>query len=153
MKNTENDQEESVNKVRTTSVGWLIKRVGQIMDDSMNVELAQLGITIDQFKIVMTLLEFEGISQSKIGKRVMLPSYAVTRNLDTLEKMEIIVRKPDKQSRRSFSIKLTPRGKRLGPELFRVVKSVNLKVMGVLSKEEEDALASSLNKIVGAHSI
>jgi len=71
--------------VRKTSVGWLLKRLSVEIDREMVKQLRPHSLSINQFGIVMTLLECDGLSQSEIGKRIDMPGYATTRNIDILE--------------------------------------------------------------------
>jgi len=151
MTKIKDDPREMAGAVRTSSVGWQINQVSKMMSDALSDGLTPLGVTTDQLKIVMTLLEFEGISQSEIGKRIGMPSYAMTRNLDALEESGILKRHPDERSRRSFSIKLTSKGKRLGPKLFQVVKVINASVLSALSEAEAETLYLALNKVIMAN--
>lgn len=133
--------------IRGSSVGWLIKMLSSQMDSAMKEALEVLGVTPHQFMVVMTLMEVEGVSQSEIGRRVELPSYAVTRLLDSMEEVGLLQRHPDENSRRSFSIRLTEKGKALGPQLFKVVKDVNKRVLKPLSAEERRQLTALLAKM------
>lgn len=134
--------------VRTTSVGYLINKTAAKMDRTMTAVLKPLGVSIDQFAILMTLTESEGITQSEIGKRVGLASYTVTRLLDDLAAKKLVVRKPNRESRRSFSIYLTPKGKTLSPRLFQAVADVNRAVLAPLSDDETEQLRETLSKLV-----
>ncbi len=134
--------------VRVSSVGWMVKMVAHLMDHSMGETLAPLGVTVDQFKVVMTLTEFDGQSQVEIGKKISLPSYAITRLLDSMETSGLVQRHPVEGSGRSFSIRLTRKGKALAPKLFKAVVSVNEQVLGPLSANEKKQLSQLLEKII-----
>lgn len=82
-------------------------------------------LNLGKFAILMTLLEGDGITQAEIGKRLSMPGYATTRNIDVLDKNGLLERHKNETSRRSFCIRLTSKGEALGPELFSMVKSVN----------------------------
>lgn len=114
----------------------------------MSETLEPLGTSVDQFKVVMTLMEHEGLSQVAIGKKIGLPSYAMTRLLDSMETSELVERHPDEESRRSFRIHLSRKGKALAPKLFKAVVSVNQEVLAPLSAEEKQQLSQLLEKII-----
>ncbi len=148
MAEPKNELSERASGVRTTSVGYLINQTAAKMDRAMTAALKPLGVTIDQFAILMTLTEFEGVTQREIGKRAGLASYTVTRLLDDLAAQKLVVRKPSRESRRSFSIYLTPKGKTLSPKLFKAVADVNQSVLSSLSDSETEQLRKTLTKLV-----
>ncbi len=136
------------NSVRVSSIGWKIGVIARIMDGSMSNALKSLGVTVDQFKVIMTLREFEGLSQVEIGRKVNLPSYAITRLIDSMETSLLVERRPDEKSRRNFSIHLTRKGKLTAPKLFKAVDLVNKEVLAALSAKESKQLSQLLDKIV-----
>lgn len=79
------NQSDETRSVRLGSYGWYFKTLGTWMDNKMKEELAPFGLSLNQFAIIMTILEQEGLTQAEIGQRVMQPSYATTRNIDKLD--------------------------------------------------------------------
>jgi len=124
QKKTTADQKPA-SEIRKSSTGWLIKSLGVWLDDQMDIRLAPLGLSKGQFAIIMTLLENEGVTQAEIGRKILMPGYAITRNIDKLELNELLKRQRHKSSRRAHSIYLTKKGRELAPALFSVVKDVN----------------------------
>jgi DNA-binding MarR family transcriptional regulator len=98
-------QSDETSFVRLGSYGWYLKILGTWMDNKMNEELAPLGLSLNQFAIIMTILEQEGLTQSEIGQRVMQPSYATTRNIDKLESLGYVKRQRHEGCRRSYHIR------------------------------------------------
>ena len=135
-------------ETRENSVGWMFNMLGQSTNKVMKKKLAALGLTQSQFTILMTLFESDGISQTEIGKRVMMPGYATTRNIDGLEERGLLKRAADSHSRRSYSILVTEDGWDLAPKLFTVVAEVNASLLDCLRKDEIDQLTKLLNKLV-----
>ena len=116
----------------------------------MKEQLEPLGLTQVQFAILMILMEEDGISQAAIGKRIILPGYAMTRNLDALEERQFIERRPDEKSRRSFRIVLTDEGRALAPMLFEIVTKVNSDFLSDLEETEVSQLKSLLTKLISS---
>lgn len=134
--------------IREGSVGWMLNVLAASLNIDMKKQLDSLNLTIHQFMVMMTLLESDGVSQTVIGKKVKLPGYAITRNLDALEEQGLIERKADKSSRRRFSITLTDQGRALAPSLFQVVIGINADLMSGLTSKEADQLTLLLNKLI-----
>ena len=138
----------SAQGVRQTSTGWMLKMLGMKLDDEMKDQLKALGLTLDQFKIMMTLLEKDQLTQIQIGKKIMMPGYGLTRNLDKLESAGYIKRGKHHSSRRSHSICVSVQGKTLAPKLFAVVNSVNQKLLSTLDSSEAETFNQTLVKLL-----
>ncbi len=151
MEKTDKNTQTIATQTRDNSVGWLLNVMTRTVNDIMKKALEPLALSQEQFAILMTLLTKDGISQSAIGKQVILPGYAMTRNLDALEEKGFIVRQPDKHSRRSFCIMLTEKGKALAPTLFAIVTGVNDQLLSKLEQDEVTHLKALLTKLMVAN--
>ena len=107
------------------------------MDGKMHERLEPLGLSLSQFTIIMVLLEKDGLTQVDIGRKVMLPAYATTRNIDKLESLGYVTRKRHESSRRSYRIVLTEEGRDLAPALYRATKSVNELFLSQLEEDQQ----------------
>jgi DNA-binding MarR family transcriptional regulator len=127
MQNRKNDIQ-TFNKAESASYnscGWYLKILGTWMDGKMHERLEPLGLSLSQFTIIMILLEKDGLTQVDIGRKVMLPAYATTRNINKLESLGYVKRKRHESSRRSYRIVLTEAGSNLAPALYEASESVN----------------------------
>ena len=107
------------------------------MDGKMHERLEPLGLPLSQFTIIMVLLEKDGLTQVDIGRKVMLPAYATTRNIDKLESLGYVKRKRHESSRRSYRIVLTEEGRDLAPALYEASESVNDLVLSPLEESQK----------------
>lgn len=135
-------------KIRTNSVGWMMKMISNRLGSLIEQELKRLGLDLKQFGVLMALLEEEGLTQTEIGKKITLPGYATTRTIDALEKKQLIERRTDERSRRSYRIYLTDKGHATGPELFIIINKVNEDLLSVISATERKQLTTILQKIL-----
>lgn len=107
------------------------------------------GGTFSQFLILMAIAQCSGLSQQKIAEFLDLTPAAVSRQIDSLVKAELIVREQDPQSRRSHVVSLTPAGEKR----FRAMKSTLLdsfKESSQVPTDELDAASEILEKVVAA---
>lgn len=118
------------------------------LDNEMNKKLKPLGLNLAQFAILMTLFEKSGVTQVELGKRVSLPGYATTRNLDVLEKAGWVKRRPHETSRRSLRVHITEAGKALSPKLFPIVQEVNGRLLSALTENEIEQFEGLLAKLL-----
>lgn len=135
-------------QVRENSIGWMLKRLASRLDSQMMLELKQHDLNLNQFAMLMTLMEEEGLTQTEIGKKIIMPGYATTRTLDALEASQYVERKTDAHSRRSYRIYLTPKGRDIGPTLFSIVAKVNDNLLSSVSKTQQNQLKGILNKLL-----
>lgn len=128
----------------------MLKRLSASLDAEMNEELRRFDLNINQFAVIMTLLEKEGLTQTEIGKKIRMPGYSTTRTMDALEEKQFLERRPDERSRRSHRIYLTDKGNAMAPELFRAVKRVNKQLLSPLDAQERGLLVGLLEKLLHA---
>ncbi len=96
----------------------------------------------------MCLWEEEGITQRDIALKSKVESSTTTRTLDKLVKLELVERHEDPNSRRSFRIYLTDKGRALKDVLLPVPVAVNKAVLSSLNEDEQKMLIKLLQKMV-----
>lgn len=143
----------STKQIRENSCGWMFKIVCARLDEAMNKELSELGINLPQFATMMILSERGELTQIEIGQLSNQPGYTITRNLDALEILGFVHRKPHKTSRRSHCVSLSQAGQALMPTLFEIVKQVNSKLLVGLDGDETKQFRALLGKVLSTHSL
>lgn len=127
---------DAIRKTRQGSAGWLIQRLSGQLDLAVDRELAPLGLTVQSFAIVMTLLEEDGLTQTQIGGRFKAPAYAITRAIDALETDGFLERRPHPTSRRTNTVHATNKARELAPALMETVARVNERLRSGLGEAE-----------------
>lgn len=140
----------SAGNVRENSIGWMLKTLSTGLDKAMIQALKPHGLNLGQFAIIMVLLEGDGITQSEIGRKISMPGYSTTRNIDVLEKNGLLERRMNEFSRRSHCICLTGKGRFLAPQLFSIVDSVNDKVLLLLDETDKELFKKILIQLLPA---
>ncbi len=136
------------NNSRPASVGRMLNQLSRRLNAEMEVRLKELGLTLNGFFILMTLLENEGLTQSELGKRLKLPPYGVTRHIDSLQEAGFVERREDPSSRRNHLIFLMAPGRALAPKVLAVINQVNNNLMAGLPPAEWQAFTTTLAKLV-----
>ena len=132
---------------REQSAGWMFKTISNWIDEELIRQLKTLGLSRIQFAIMMTLLEEEGLTQVEIGKRIYVPGYATSRNIDQLEDKSLVNRQVHESSRRSHRIYLTSQGTQLAPQLFSVANSISDMLLDALEGDEKKMFKSLLHRV------
>ncbi len=133
---------------REESIGWMIKVAASWIDEQVKVGLESIDMSGGQFAIMMALFEEDGLTQVEIGKRISMPGYATSRNIDELENRNLLERLPHESSRRSHRIFITPQGSKLAPSLYDVALNIREQFNKVFDESEKKALSLLLLKLV-----
>ncbi len=142
------DVSQRARHTRENSIGWMIQRLARQLDVAMNAQLAEHGLTLPQFAILMTVLEHEPLTQADIGRHFAMPAYAISRVLDGLEEAGMIVRAAHPQSRRAHQINATDKGRAFAPELFAIVGRVNATLTEPLDDADRETLKRLLDRVL-----
>jgi DNA-binding MarR family transcriptional regulator len=135
---------------RQNSFGWMINVIANKASKDFDLELKKHGLTIALWPTLMCLWEEEGITQRDIAAKSKVENSTTTRTLDKLEKLELVERKADPNSRRSFRIYLTEKGKALQETLIPIPMKLNKELVSALDPQEQQQMISLLKKMVAA---
>ncbi|MFA0056274.1 MarR family winged helix-turn-helix transcriptional regulator [Vibrio echinoideorum] len=135
---------------RQNSFGWMINVIANKASKDFDLELKKHGLTIALWPTLMCLWEEEGITQRDIAAKSKVENSTTTRTLDKLEKLELVERRADPNSRRSFRIYLTEKGKALQETLIPIPMKLNKELVSALDPQEQQQMISLLKKMVAA---
>jgi len=133
---------------RQNSFGWMINVVANKASKDFDHELKQHGLTIALWPTLMCLWEEEGVTQKDIAIKSKVENSTTTRTLDKLEKLELVERRADPESRRSFRIYLTEKGKALEETLIPIPMRLNKELLSALDESEQQQMIGLLKKMV-----
>lgn len=133
---------------RQTSFGWLINVLANDASKLFDNELKKHGLTIALWPTLMCLWEEEGVTQREIAKKSKVENSTTTRTLDKLEKLGLVERRADPESRRSFRIHLTDEGRALESQLIPIPAGLNKEYLSALEPSEQKELIRLLKKLV-----
>ncbi|WP_210458973.1 MarR family winged helix-turn-helix transcriptional regulator [Vibrio crassostreae] len=135
---------------RQNSFGWMINVIANKATKDFDLELKKHGLSIALWPTLMCLWEEEGVTQRDIAAKSKVENSTTTRTLDKLEKLELVERRADPHSRRSFRIYLTKKGKALEEVLIPIPVKLNEELMAALDTKEQQQMISLLKKMVAA---
>ncbi|PMM60475.1 MarR family winged helix-turn-helix transcriptional regulator [Vibrio splendidus] len=135
---------------RQNSFGWMINVIANKASKDFDLELKKHGLTIALWPTLMCLWEEEGVTQRDIAAKSKVENSTTTRTLDKLEKLELVERRADPHSRRSFRIYLTEKGKALEEVLIPIPVRLNEELMAALDAQEQQQMIGLLKKMVAA---
>ncbi|PSW21933.1 MarR family transcriptional regulator [Photobacterium sanctipauli] len=135
---------------RQSSFGWMINVVANRAAKVFDTELKKHGLTIALWPTLMCLWEEEGVTQTEISQKSKVENSTTTRTLDKLEKMGLVERQADPNSRRSFRIYLTEKGRDLEQALLPIPIAINKEMLSSLEENEQQEMIRLLQKMVAS---
>jgi len=109
----------------------------------------QLGIdlTSDQWIVLKSISEVEGINQRELAGRCFKEPASVTRILDLLEKKGWVERRPVQDDRRTYEVHTTEAGKALVEKLLPLAVEIRAQGTQGLSEQEVEQLSQMLIQV------
>lgn len=135
---------------RQYSFGWMVNVVASQASKKFDIALKQHGLTVALWPTMMCLWEEEGVTQREISVKSKVENSTTTRTLDKLEKLGLVERRTDPNSRRSFRIYLTEQGRALETTLLPIPMAVNKEMLSSLEEKEQKEMLRLLQKMVAA---
>jgi len=119
-----------------------VQRTAAMLEHAFEVAIKPYGLTATQYNVLRILRGAgdHGLCRHEIRDRLLKPVPDVTRLLDRLEEMELIVRERGGQDRRFVTTTITTAGLRLLAGLDDVVDEIHDRLLGHL----DDASLRSL---------
>lgn len=124
--------------------------IGKAMAKSLTERMHQAGyeLNMEHWIVLVHLWEEDGQNQSRLGETAGRHKTAVTRAIDNLEDMNLVVRVPHQQDRRNKLIYLTKSGKELKRQLLPLAMATHEEAMKGISHDELRACQITLSKIL-----
>jgi DNA-binding MarR family transcriptional regulator len=127
-----------------------LRRAWYGLNQAFRRRIAHLGLTPDQFTVMRTLLEHEGISQRQLTSLMSSDPNTVASLLDRMEKAGLIARQTHEQDRRANSLRLKPRGQTRYETARKIAVDLQNEVLGTLPRDARERFLATLDQIADA---
>ena len=108
----------------------------------------QFGITLPRFDLMAQLeREAEGLSMGELSRRMMVTGGNVTAIVDQLEKEQLVTRTMQPGDRRSFTVRLTPAGRKTFAAMAAAHEAWVVELFGPLSEPQHEQLYKLLGTL------
>ena len=128
-------------------VGYWLNRLRMKVHVSFEEKLAKAGISIPQWCILISLYNNDASNIMELASFIEVDKGSISRVVDKLEAMQLVIRKPGKD-RRSSIVCLSKTGESLTPKLAKLAELNEEEFFSCLSKAENTALKSILKKLL-----
>lgn len=105
------------------------------------------GLTHAQFDIIATLGNTPGMTYKELGEKTLITKGTLTGVIERLEQKGLVARERNSEDKRSFFVRLTPKGEDTFREAFPKVVAQGRDLFASFSGADFDALDASLRKV------
>ncbi|WP_286181160.1 MarR family transcriptional regulator [Bacillus sp. ISL-37] len=117
------------------AIGSASVRLSKKLTRIINYYLKPYRITTEQWSVLRTLNEFDEVSQKELSIRSDKDQATLTKILDLLVKQENVERLANPLDRRSFLVKITPKGTKLVEEVTPYLEEIFMKITHGIDEE------------------
>ena len=129
-------------------VGYWVGSLASAFRKGLERELAPIEVTPAQWAILEMCYRGKANTVSGLARVIPVDAAAISRQLDKLKAKGLIQRRRSARDRRSIRVGLTEAGQALVPKLAPCVHANNSKFLRGLTKEEQTALISIIQKML-----
>ncbi len=134
---------------RHASLGYVVNRLARLLARALERRLAEFGVPLGQFPVLLILWEEEGLTQTEIARRLDFEQPTIANTLKRMERDGMVTTAPDPASRRRVLVFLTERARSLQAPLTAAAQDINQHVCAKLSPKKVQALFSTMAEIAG----
>jgi MarR family transcriptional regulator for hemolysin len=131
----------------TPAFGFLVSDVARMLRENFRITAPELGLTLAQARVLVHLSRNEGISQVALSAILEIQPITLLRQIDRLERAQLVERRAHPTDRRAQQLYLTPRSQPLVQRIFERSAQDQERVMAGLSIAERAQLQSGLERI------
>lgn len=106
-----------------------------------------INITIEQWLVLKTVSENQGINQLKIGELLLKDKPTISRMIRNLVKEGYVIKETSNTDLRQFVISLSPQGENLITDLYPIIENIRNQGLSKLTLQEKTELDTLLLKI------
>jgi DNA-binding MarR family transcriptional regulator len=105
------------------------------------------GMTLPQMHTLEILGTHEPLRMKELAQRMGVTTGTLTIQIDKLERLEMVRRRPHEEDRRSILVELTPKGKALAEEHHTLHEQLTRDITAQLGSEERRALEEAFRRM------
>jgi DNA-binding MarR family transcriptional regulator len=128
----------------------LLRRAWYGLNQAFRRRIAHLEITPDQFTIMRTLLENDGITQRELTGLMSSDPNTVASLLERMEQAGLVERRAHEKDRRANCLRLDPRGRRKYEAARALALAMQAEILGSLPSESREKFLKHLALVADA---
>ena len=125
----------------------LLRRAWYGLNQAFRRRIAHLGVTPDQFTVMRTLLENEGITQRELTKLMSSDPNTVASLLARMEQAGLVQRQAHEKDRRAHRLRMKPAGRRKYEAARVIAVAMQAEVLGALPEDARESFLANLDRV------
>jgi MarR family transcriptional regulator, lower aerobic nicotinate degradation pathway regulator len=130
-----------------SGLGFLLSRVGSIVDAEWNDVLAEHSLSNAQYNVLAVLVEFGPMSQGDVAKRVAVDPRNMVKTVAALTQRGYVAAEPIPADGRAKAVSITDAGHAMLEMFTNTLPAYRSKLTRALSGSEEAELTRLLRKL------
>jgi DNA-binding MarR family transcriptional regulator len=132
----------------TTSLGYLLKEASSALRTAMEAVLRPLGMTVTHYSCLELLAQRPGLSNSELARGAFVTRQSMNVLLQSLERDGYVIRPAEAPVGKALPTRLTPRGRRRLEEASVAVRSVEVRMLGGMTEDEQSGAFKILQSMI-----
>ena len=128
---------------------WLLHRAAQRMRSATGEQAEKHGLQLRDYIVLSALHKTPNLTQIELGKALGLDKTTLMSQLDGLERMGLVVRRPDSRDRRARIPEITEAGDALRAQVAEDCDSVEAAALNSFSENQVQVFRQMLFHIIG----
>jgi MarR family transcriptional regulator, transcriptional regulator for hemolysin len=130
------------------SIGFIVNRTARAFVKALDSELRyRTGVTFGQWKIMVMLVNQNGLTQKEIADRLDLEGPTLIPIIDKMEKEGLVIRKVDTDDRRNNRICRTDKADKLWDKMLECALKIRQISVKDIPEEDINTMRNVLDKI------
>lgn len=131
------------------SIGTMISLTSKTMERVAEQRIKnKIGLTSSQWKVILALDLFEGLSQKDLAEKIHVDSSTLVPIIDRMEKTGLIERMPDAKDRRQNRLYLTKKSESVVGAITSIILQLRKEIYRGISKNELEEIRPVLQRII-----
>lgn len=128
----------------------LLRRAWYGLNQAFRRRIAHLKLTPDQFTVMRTLLEHEGVTQRQLAALISSDPNTVASLVHRMEKADLLERQTQKADRRANRLRLKPRGRGKYQKARAIAVGLQAEVLDSLPAPRRETFLADLDAVAEA---
>lgn len=128
----------------------LLRRAWYGLNQAFRRRVSHLGITPDQFTVMRTLRESEGLTQRQLTELMSSDPNTVASLLERMERAGLVERRPHARDRRAHHVELKPQGHRKYEQAREIAIQLQTEVLNALPESARETFLENLTVVANA---
>ena len=131
-----------------SSLGYLLKEASSALRAAMEAVLRPLGMTVTHYSCLELLAQRPGLSNSELARGAFVTRQSMNVLLQALQRDGYVTRPAEARVGKVLPTRLTPTGRRSLEKASRAVRSVEVRMLGGMTADEQADAFRTLQSMI-----